>query len=75
MFLGEIFQIQTQTFILMADPTGATKNWPDLTRVKNFWPGYPSLKSSLANEIKLNQEVFIHRTNQFMETDFANWVD
>jgi len=23
----------------MADPTRATKNWPDPSRVKNFWPG------------------------------------
>jgi len=23
----------------MADPTWATKNWPDPTQVKNFWPG------------------------------------
>jgi len=23
----------------MADPTRATKNWPDLTRVKTFWSG------------------------------------
>jgi len=28
-FLGEIFQIQTQTI----------NGWPDLNRVKNFWPG------------------------------------
>jgi len=24
----------------MVDPTGATKNWPNLIRVKNFWQGY-----------------------------------
>jgi len=29
MFLGQIFQIQTQTI----------NGWPDPTRVKNFWPG------------------------------------
>jgi len=35
MFLGEIFQIQTQT-INDYDPTRANENWPNLTRVQIF---------------------------------------
>jgi len=31
------FQIQTQTINVWPDPSH--KNWPDLTQVKNFWPG------------------------------------
>jgi len=34
MFLGEIFQIQTQT--INGWPNPSHKNWPDPTRVKNF---------------------------------------
>jgi len=40
-FLGEIFQIHTQTKDGWPDPTRATIIWPDPTRVKNFcflWP-------------------------------------
>jgi len=43
MFLWEIFQ--TQTIDGWPNPTRATKNWPDLTRVKNFDPD-PSLKGT-----------------------------
>jgi len=38
-FLGEIFQILTQTINGWPDPTQDTKNWPNPTRVKIFWSG------------------------------------
>jgi len=34
-FLGEIFH----EWLTRPNPTRATKNWPDMTRIKNFWPG------------------------------------
>jgi len=39
MFLGEIFQIQTQTINGSPDPIRVTKNWPDLSHKKFTQPG------------------------------------
>jgi len=44
MFLGEIFQIQTQTINGLPNPIRATKKWPDPT---TFFGPDPSLPSTL----------------------------
>jgi len=43
----------------MADPTRATKNWPDLTQVKNFWPGPITTKNSNNSADELSKKLVL----------------
>jgi len=55
-FLGEIFQIQTQTINGRPDPSHKK-----LTRVKNFWPGPITIQNTSREFIS---QIFIHAVPQ-----------
>jgi len=88
MFLGEIFQTQTQTMDGWPNLTRATKNWPYPTHVKKFWPRpitmrdchltlRPVKKKRHPNSISLSDGHWLHWQScigSTIWTKFHSWV-